>query len=101
MVESVFGPSAGLDLGFRPSHADEQEWHEGGPRCDAGDHLEQRRLGPLGVIEDDDEWLVRRDMLEELAETPGDLLLGERRLGEAHRGRDTVGDRRGIGRTMR
>ena len=45
------------------------------------DELEERRLGPVHVVEDEDERPLARARLAELAEEPGELGRGRRRLG--------------------
>ena len=45
------------------------------------DELEERRLGPVDVVEDEDERPLARTRLAELAEEPGDLRCRRRRLG--------------------
>ena len=45
------------------------------------DELEERRLGPVDVVEDEDERPLARTRLAELAEEPGDLGCRRRRLG--------------------
>ena len=60
------------------------------------DEVEERRLAPVDVVEDDDERPLRGRVLEQLAERPGDLL-GELGLpvaeerGERSRRRPSLG----------
>ena len=53
------------------------------------DELEERRLGPVDVVEDEDERPLARARLAEPAEEPGELGRGRRRLG-VERGEDGV-----------
>jgi hypothetical protein len=43
------------------------------------DQVQERRLGPVEILEDDDERPPARKLLEELAHAPEELLDGERR----------------------
>ena len=49
------------------------------------DELEERRLGPVDVVEDEDERPLARTRLAEPAEEPGELGRGRRRLGVERR----------------
>ena len=60
------------------------------------DRFEQRRMRPLDVIEHDGERSVDAQMLEELAESPGELFLRQRDRHEAHRRSDPLHDRIGV-----
>ena len=54
------------------------------------DQVEERRLTPVEVVEEDDERALRGGLLEELANRPRDLLRGRRRLGLAEERGDRV-----------
>ena len=70
--------------------ADEQKTRVG-VRDHVLDELEEGRLGPVDVLEQDDERARRGELLEELASPPVELLHGERLLREPDRGRDAGG----------
>ena len=81
---------------LRSSHADDEQRRVAHPVGDVLDQVEKRRLGPVDVVEDDDERLLLRERLEQPAHGP------ERLLGRAagavpadDRG-DPLGDDRGI-----
>ena len=63
---------------------------------DVLDQVEQRRLGPVDVVEDDDQRPCARDRLVQLAEAPGDLLRRRCRLGRPKRGGDPRGGKLGF-----
>ena len=65
---------------LRPRHAEQQDRRARGEERDVLDQVEERLLAPLDVVEDDDQRPLRRCVLERLAERPGDLLRGRRRL---------------------
>ena len=64
---------------LRPGHAEEQDRCVAREVGDVLDQVEERRLAPVDVVEDDDERPLARSRLEQLAERPGDLLAGRRR----------------------
>ena len=68
-------------------------WREA---ADVLDEVEQGRLGPVHVVDDDDERPLARERLEEPADRPEGLLRPRvRGLGEAHRAGDPLRDQLG------
>ena len=70
-----------------------QQQHRGrGEVCDVLDEVEKRRLGPVQVVEDDDEWTSLRERLEVATARPLRLLLGAGDAVEANRCGNPVRD---------
>ena len=59
---------------LRPRQAEDQHWRRGDPVREVLDEVEERRLAPLDVVEDDHERSVTGDMLEQLPHRPERLL---------------------------
>ena len=57
-----------------PSHAEEEQRYVGCKGAHVLDQIEQGRFGPVDVVNDDDQWPLARQRLEQPAEAPGDLL---------------------------
>ena len=68
---------------LRSRHADEQDRGPRGEERNLLDEIEERLLGPLDVVEDDDERPARGGVLERLPERAGDLVGGDDGLGLA------------------
>ena len=78
-----------------PGEADDQERRVLDPLGQVLDELEQRILGPVDVLEDEDQRLRGRELGGPLARRPGDLLLAPLRLDpleHADREREQIGD---------
>ena len=71
------GRAALEELG--PRHAEEQERRVAAEVGDVLDQVEERRLAPVDVIEDDDERPLGRGLLERLPDRPRDLVRRRRR----------------------
>jgi hypothetical protein len=61
-----------------PRHADEQDRGVPGPVGEVLDKIQERGLGPVDVVEHDDERPLAREVLEELAHRPDGVLGGAR-----------------------
>ena len=72
---------------LRPRHAEEQDRRVAAEVGDVLDQVQEGRLAPMHVLEDDDDRPLSRARLQQLAEGPGDL------LGRA--GRGLVAENRG------
>ncbi len=74
---------------LRPPHAEQQDRRVPGEVCDVLDQVEERRLPPVDVVEDDHERQLRGGGLERLPHRPGGLRGRGRRieLAEEHRDR--------------
>ena len=59
---------------LRPRETEEQQRRVTRERCDALDQIEERRLGPVDVVEDYDERPPPRERLEQAARGPCDLV---------------------------
>ena len=84
---------------LRSRGADDQQRRVRFVLCDVADQLDQRRLGPVEVLEDEDERASLREELDEATESPVELGLRDlgRRVRPARRGRDAEDVRRGSG----
>ena len=71
--------------------ADQQDRHALDPAGQVLDQVQQRRLGPVDVVEDDDQRPLRGERLEQLPDGPEDLLRRSA-AAEPDRGGDAVGD---------
>ena len=79
-----------------PGEADEEHRRRANPRSEVLDHLQQRLLPPVDVLEHEHERLCRRELLGPGANRPRDLLLAALafdRLEHANRETEQVGDR--------
>jgi hypothetical protein len=65
---------------LRPRQAHEQDRGARGKERDVLDQVEERLLTPMKIVDDDDERLLARRLLERLAKGPGDLVRRRRRL---------------------
>jgi hypothetical protein len=79
-----------------PSDTEQEQGRVLGERRDVVDQVEQRRLGPVNVVEDDDQRLRARECLEELPKAPRDLLGRGGRLGGSDRRGNTRGGDLGV-----
>ena len=70
---------------LRAGRADEQQRDVARPAREVVDELEQRLLGPVQVVEHDDQRPAARERLEQLADRPERLLAPGRRAREAER----------------
>ncbi len=69
-----------------PSRADEEERGVGRSGDDLLDEIEERRFGPMDVVEEDEKRAFRREALEELSRPPDELRDGIRGRRQPHRG---------------
>ncbi len=78
-------PSKPARMGlFELRAGDGDEEHRASPEIeDVLEEFQQRRLGPLDVVDEQDERALNRQCLEEPPHGPGDLLAGRRIVGEA------------------
>ena len=72
-------------------HRDEQDRRVARPLGDVLDEIEQRRLGPVQIVEDHDQGLLVRKRLEQAPHCPEPFFCGHGRVGEA----DELGHARG------
>src|SRR6266511_4313662 len=70
---------------LRASEADQEDWSVAGPVRDVIDEIQEGRLAPLDVVEDEHERALPRVRLEELACCPECLLTRARAADEAER----------------
>src|SRR5262249_18429933 len=61
------------------------------------DEIQEHRLTPMHVVEDDDQWVLPGEQLETATQCP-EGLLGRRRLGDTENTRDPLRDARSLGR---
>ena len=73
---------------LRPGEAEHHDRCIRDRRREAGEQVEQRRLGPLDVVDDDDERPGAGGGGEEVADRPGRLLRGRGAVGEPEQLRD-------------
>src|SRR5207237_4957430 len=59
---------------LRPREAEDEERDIARPIRDVLDQIEQRRLGPVSILEEEDEWAVARDPFEQLSHRPEGVL---------------------------
>jgi len=69
----------------------EQQYRRGGEVRDIFHKVEERRFGPVQIVEDDEEGQVRREHLEIAPSRPLGLLFRTRNAADADRGRDAIG----------
>ncbi len=84
-----------------PGEAEKKDRRGSHPGRDVLDHLEQRLLGPVDVLEDEDERLHGGELLDPRADGPRDVLLAPLaldRLEDADREPEQVGDRLALAR---
>ena len=77
-------------------HADDEQRRVADPVDDVLDQVEQRRLRPVDVVEDDDERLLARQLLEQPAHGPERLLGRAARAVPAEDRGHALGDDRGV-----
>ena len=68
-----------------PRRAEKEDRHTAGRRGDVLDEVEERRLRPVEVVDDDHERPLRRNCLEEAPKRPGSLLGRTAALAQTHR----------------
>ena len=76
--------------------AEEEDRRVPRPIGDMVDEIEERRLGPMEILEDDDQWTLARERLEQLPHRPEGLLRRPSCRGPTDRGVDPRGDRVGL-----
>jgi hypothetical protein len=81
---------------LRPRETDEEDRRVARPLGDVIDQIEKRRLGPMDVLEHDDERPVACKRLEQLPDRPERLLGGTMNLGSADRAADPRSDHLGV-----
>ena len=85
-------PQLGADLEqLGPSDAEQQHRGIPGPVRQVLDQVEEGRLGPMDVVEHDDERTFAREMLEQLADGP-ERVLGRTGLAPPEQSADERGD---------
>ena len=96
-VQLAAAPQGPLVEELRPRHADEQDPGIAGPVSEMVEEIEEGRLGPLHVVEDEDDGAILRQRLDQLANRPEGLLAGRLTLGEAGGRRESTGNEIGLG----
>ena len=81
---------------LRAGRAEEQDGRVPAAFGDVLEQVEQGRLGPVDVLDDDDQRAHLRDLLEEPADRPGDLFLGAGVGRQADRTGDAGGEQIGV-----
>src|SRR5207248_3493637 len=80
----------------RPSDAQQQSRSVSAEGRHVLDEVEECRLGPLKIVEHDDERLLASERLEQLSHSPGNLFRRSSTLGLADRIQDRIDDGAGL-----
>ena len=75
---------------LRTRKADDQDRAPSDPVGEIFEQIEERRLAPLDVVEDDDQRFLRRQSLEHLSDRPERLLDPGHRRSQAEQGREPI-----------
>jgi hypothetical protein len=75
---------------LRPRDTQEQDGGLAGPVSEVFDQIEERRLAPMDVVEDEDDRALTSELLEELPHGP-ERVLGRARLGPTEQAGDEPG----------
>src|SRR5439155_22874140 len=79
-----------------PGETEEKDWRIARERGEVLEQVEQRRLGPLDVIDADDQGPLTGERLGELPESPGDFLRSSAHLAHSDGTADSRGNELGI-----